>query len=231
MTFIEDHNEEEEFIELDEFCEDEALEEDDFDVFEEKSPLEQWKQYKKEGGFYDYGQWLEENGYMKVEQWAPIPEFEGYFEASDMGRIKNTWTGKVLKQGINSKGYKTVTVNILGQAYTRSVHRLIASAFIEDDLTGLEIHHKDTNKTNNRLSNLECCTRKEHVERSIEDGISNHHNFGRKRIKVKCMENGKKYNSLNECERDIGVHVSEIRRYLAGEVKTTCKGYTFERVE
>ena len=214
MTFIEDYTEE-----------------DTFDDFEEKSPLEQWKQHKKEGGFYDYGQWLEENGYIKVEQWAPIPEFEGYLEASNMGRIKNAWTGKVLKQGINTKGYKTVTVNILGQSYTRTVHRLIASAFIEGDHTGMDVHHKDADKTNNRLSNLEYCTRKENVRHAIEDGVMKPNNFGRKPIKVKCIENGKTYTSIHECYKDIGVCPSEIRRYLAEKVKTTCKGYTFERVE
>ena len=203
---------------------------EDYDESELK-PLQRWKKYKEEGGFYDYQQWLEENGYIKLEEWAPVPEFDGYLEASNMGRIKNAWTGKVLKQGTNSKGYKTINVNILGQSYTRAVHRLVAAAFIEGDPTGLEVHHKDTNKENNRLSNLEYCTRKEHIERSIEDGIPNHHNFGRKRIKVKCNENGKIYNSLNECYKDIRVSPTEIRRYLAGKVKTNCKGYTFERVE
>lgn len=200
------------------------------DIFE-KRPLEQWKQYKEEGGFFTYGQWLEENGYMKVEEWAPIPEFEGMFEASDMGRIKNSWTGRVLKQSTNEKGYKIVNLKVLDAKYTRAVHILVASAFMDDYQKGIDVHHKDTDKTNNRLSNLKCCTRKEHVKLSIEEGSFSHNDFGKKRIKVKCNENGKLYSSLNECSRDIGVDVSEIRRYLAGNVKTTCKGYTFEKVE
>lgn len=204
---------------------------DEFDDFEEKSPLDQWKEYREEGGFYDYCQWLEENGYMKVEEWAPIPEFEGYYEASDVGRIKNAWTGKVIKQGTNRKGYKTVSLKVLDQKCTREVHRLVASAFIEGDHTGMDVHHKDSNKANNRLSNLEYCTRKEHVKHSKENGTFHHNDFGNKRIKVKCNENGKIYNSINECSRDIGVAVADIGRYLAGKVKTTCKGYTFEKVE
>lgn len=204
---------------------------DDFDEFEEKSPLEQWKEYKAEGGFYDYCQWLEENGYMKVEEWAPIPEFEGYFEASSVGRIKNAWTGKVLKQGTNKKGYKIVSLKVLDQKCTREVHRLVASAFIDGDHAGMDVHHKDGNKTNNRLSNLEYCTRKENIRHAIEDGVMKPNNFGNKPIKVKCNENGKIYNSINECSRDTGVYSSDIRRYLAGKVKTTCKGYTFEKVE
>lgn len=204
---------------------------DEFDDFEEKSPLDQWKEYKEEGGFYDYCQWLEENGYMKVEEWAPIPEFEGYYEASNVGRIKNAWTGKVMKQGTDNKGYKTVCVNMLDQKYTRRVHRLVASAFIEGDHTGMDVHHKDNNKTNNRLSNLEYCTRKKNIRHAIEDGVMKPNNFGNKPIKVKCNENGKIYNSINECSRDTGVYSSDIRRYLAGKVKTTCKGYTFEKVE
>lgn len=202
---------------------------DDYDESELK-PLQQWKKYKDEGGFYDYQQWLEENGYIKVEEWAPVPEFDGYLEASNIGRIKNAWTGKVLKQGTDTKGYKIITVNILGQTYTRSVHRLVASAFIEGDHTGMDVHHKDTNKTNNKLSNLEYCTRKENIRHAIEDGVMKPNGFGNKPIKVKCIENGKIYNSLNECYKDIRVSPSEIRRYLAGKVKTTCKSYTFEKV-
>lgn len=204
---------------------------DEFEDLEEKSPLEQWKEYKEEGGFYDYCQWLQENGYIKVEKWAPIPEFEGYFEASNMGRIKNAWTGKVLKQGTNKKGYKTVCMYVLGEKYTREVHRLVADAFIEGDHKGMDVHHKDADKTNNRLSNLEYCTRKENIRHAIEDGVMKPNGFGNKSIKVKCNENGKIYNSINECSRDIGVHTTDIGRYLTGKVKTTCKGYTFQKVE
>ena len=204
---------------------------DEFDAFSQKRPLEQWKKYKEEGGFYDYQQWLEENGYIKTEQWAPIPEFEGYYEASTAGRIKNAWTGRVLKQQTNQKGYKTVTVNVLGKTFTREVHRWVASAFIKGDHTGMDVHHKDTDKTNNKLSNLEYCTRKENVRHAIEDGIMKPNNFGNKSIKVKCNENGKIYNSIRECSRDIDVASTDIGRYLAGKVKSTCKGYTFEKVE
>ena len=202
---------------------------EDYDESELK-PLQRWNKYKEEGGFYDYQQWLEENGYIKVEEWAPIPEFDGMFEASDMGRIKNTWTGKVLKQGTNSKGYKTISINVLGQKYTREVHRLVAAAFIEGDHTGMDVHHKDANKTNNRLSNLEYCTRKKNIEYAIRDGVMKPNGFGNKPIKVRCIENGKIYNSLNECSRELNIDQSCISQYLKGNLKT-CKGYTFERAE
>lgn len=204
---------------------------DEFDNFEEKSPLDQWKEYKEEGGFYDYCQWLEENGYMKVEEWAPIPEFEGYYEASDVGRIKNAWTGKVIKQGINRKGYKTVSLKVLDQKCTREVHRLVASAFIDGDHVGMDVHHKDSNKTNNRLSNLEYCTRKENIRHAIKDGVMKPNNFGNKPIKVKCVETGEVYDSIRECGKALGISQSTIVSYLKGKVKTTCKGYTFEKVE
>lgn len=151
----EEFNEFDDYDELDDYdeFEDEDENEDDEDI--EDNPLAQWKKYQKEGGFFTYEQWLVENGYMTVEKWAPIPEFDGYFEASDMGRIKNAWTGKVLKQGTNKKGYKTVSFNVLDKQYKRLVHILVAAAFIEGDHTGLDIKHKDGNITNNKLSNLE----------------------------------------------------------------------------
>ena len=72
---------------------------------------------------------------------------------------------------------------------------------------------------------------RKNIRHAIEDGAMKPNGFGNKSIKVKCNENGKIYNSINECSRDTGVYSSDIRRYLAGKVKTTCKGYTFEKVE
>lgn len=218
----------EEFNEFDEF-EDEDLEE--FDDFEEKSPLEQWKQHKKEGGFYDYGQWLEENGYIKVERWEAVHGFGFRYEVSNTGKVRNIETKRILKQSLDSKGYKTVTLSRGGYGFQKRVNILVAEAFLGGPYPDLDVYHKDGDKTNNNVDNLKWCTRKENIRHAIKDGLMKPNNFGKKTIKVKCIENGKTYNSLNDCSRDIGVATSDIGRYLSGKVKTTCKGYTFERVE
>lgn len=204
---------------------------DEFDDFEEKSPLDQWKEYRDEGGFYDYCQWLEENGYMKVEEWEAVYDFGSQYEVSNTGKVRNIDTRRILKQGTDSKGYKTVTLSRCGYGFQKRVNILVAEAFLGGPYPGLDVHHKDGDKTNNHADNLEWCTRKENIQYAIRDGLMKPNGFGNKPIKVKCNENGKIYNSINECSRDIGVCTSDISKYLAGKVKTTCKGYTFEKVE
>lgn len=193
--------------------------------------MEQWKEYKEQGGFYDYGQWLEENGYIKVEKWESVYDFGFRYEVSNTGKVRNAITKRILKQANDGMGYKTVTLCRSGYRFQKRVNRLVAEAFIGGPYPDLDVHHKDNDKTNNNVDNLEWCTRKENIRYAIQDGVMKPNGFGNKPMKVRCIETGKTYRSLNECSRDIGVDVSEIRRYLAGKVKTTCKGYTFEKVE
>lgn len=85
--------------------------------------------------------------------------------ATDDGNIINAQTGKVLRGGKNSKGYLTVSLYD-GSSPKRPksflVHRLIAEAFLGS--SDLQINHKDGNKTNNRVSNLEWVTHQENVD-------------------------------------------------------------------
>lgn len=91
-----------------------------------------------------------------------------YFARSD-GFIENASTGKVLSGGRNSRGYLTVSLYD-GSAPKKPrsflVHRLIAKAFLGE--SDLQINHKDGNKTNNALENLEFVTGIENVRHAIE---------------------------------------------------------------
>lgn len=204
---------------------------DDFDEFEEKSPLEQWKEYKAEGGFYDYCQWLEENGYMKVEKWDAVYDFGFRYEVSNTGKVRNVETNRILKQTPDSKGYMTVTLCRGGYGFQKRVNILVAQAFLGGPYPNLDVYHKDNDKTNNRADNLEWCTRKENVRHAIEDGVMKPYGGGRSnRIKVRCKENGEVYESLNECAKSLGISQSMLSQYLRGKLRT-CGGYTFEKVE
>lgn len=203
----------------------------EFDDFEEKSPLDQWEEYKEEGGFYDYCQWLEENGYMKVEEWEAVYDFGSQYEVSNTGKVRNIDTRRILKQSTDSKGYKTVTLYRCGYGFQKRVNILVAEAFLGGPYPGLDVHHKDGDKTNNHADNLEWCTRKENIQYAIRDGLMKPNGFGNKSIKVKCVETGEVYDSIRECGKKLGVSQSTIVSYLKGKVKTTCKGYTFEKVE
>ena len=101
---------------------------------------------------------------MKREHWKVIDEFPDY-EVSDKGRIrrltpsKNTYKGKIKNTSINNAGYEIVTFN-KDKIYSRTVHRLVAIAFLPKPDGCDEINHKDENKLNNSVENLEWCTHK-----------------------------------------------------------------------
>jgi len=98
------------------------------------------------------------------EIWKDIPNYEGLYQISNLGNVKsfykNNIKGKKLKFGTTRKGYLFVILrkNKKGKLYT--IHRLVALTFIPNPHNYLEINHKDENKKNNRVDNLEWCTHK-----------------------------------------------------------------------
>ena len=96
--------------------------------------------------------------------WKDIPGYEGLYQVSDTGQVRTlnyrrTGQTKILKPGYTKDGYTIVVLCKDGKGKTYTVHRLVALAFIPnaDNLT--EVNHKDENKTNNHVSNLEWCDR------------------------------------------------------------------------
>ncbi len=105
------------------------------------------------------------------EVWMEIPNTDFKYEVSNYGRVKSFCykcypDGKIVKLG-NIKGYKSVNLKINGGKKTLLVHKLVAEMFIrkEDESFDVVIH-KDWNKLNNHISNLEWCTRKKSFDRS-----------------------------------------------------------------
>lgn len=90
--------------------------------------------------------------------WKTILEYPNY-EVSDKGEVRNKYTGCVLKQHIKN-GYYFVVFRIKGHGYNQYVHRLVAKAFIPNFFNNEFINHKDENKLNNNVNNLEWCTPK-----------------------------------------------------------------------
>jgi hypothetical protein len=90
------------------------------------------------------------------ENWLPVVGYENY-EVSDLGRVKNIKTGKILKPTIRKDGY---CLTSLGRKNQYLVHRLILLTFLPNDEMEA-VNHKNHNKTDNRLCNLEWCSHSE----------------------------------------------------------------------
>ena len=94
-----------------------------------------------------------------MEEWRAINDFPIY-NVSNFGNIKNTVTGQVLKNSVKA-GYCNVSLTNENYKKTLKVHRLVALAFIDNPENKSDVNHKDKNKLNNNLTNLEWLTRKE----------------------------------------------------------------------
>lgn len=95
-----------------------------------------------------------------IEVWKPIKNFEGLYEISNLGRLKSlprsTTSGGIIKTHL-TKGYETTHICKDGKHYDVKIHRLVAEAFIDNPNKLPEVNHKDENKLNNAVDNLEWC--------------------------------------------------------------------------
>lgn len=133
--------------------------------------------------------YLIKGGEDMKELWKDIKGYEGCYQVSNLGRIKSLdrmtnnqygeyfMKGRILKNSIiKDKGYCRVSLNNGNGKISKRVHRLVAEAFIPNPENKPEVNHKDGNKLNNCVSNLEWCTNKENIEHSIRTGLKKHCN-------------------------------------------------------
>lgn len=102
-----------------------------------------------------------------MEIWKDIKGYEGLYKISNLGNVKSlpraTTKGKLLVKNLDSYGYEKVTLSKNGIHKQFSVHKLVATSFIENPYNLKSINHKDEVKTNNIVSNLEWCSEKYNV--------------------------------------------------------------------
>ena len=109
-----------------------------------------------------------------IEIWHPCAGYETHYEVSNLGNVRSIERmvlheegglkrnpSKVLKQGKGSNGYLTVSFSVDSIKSNHSVHRLVARAFIPNESNKPQVNHKDGNKHNNHVDNLEWMTRSE----------------------------------------------------------------------
>lgn len=105
---------------------------------------------------------------MEKEIWRPVKNYEGYYEISNLGRLislnyRKNGSKHFLKTNINSNGYEQVRLNVNKIGKNKKIHRLVAESFIENTDNKKCVNHKDSNRCNNRLDNLEWCTHSENT--------------------------------------------------------------------
>ena len=123
------------------------------------------------------------------------------YYATDDGQIWSERTQKYLTQHLDRDGYCKVRLTTLDGRHTYSVHRLVLENFKPvDGMEQLQVNHKDGNKQNNNLSNLEWCTCKENIEHAINNNLRAKINGSAKLTPEQVIEI---YRRANNGERNI----------------------------
>ena len=136
------------------------------------------------------------------------------------GDVISIKSNKSLRSHDNGHGYKTVCLCIDGKPKTYYVHRLVASAFVENPNDYPEVNHIDEDRGNNRAENLEWCTSKynKNYGRRAE-------RFGRRRGRpVVCFETGQVFYSSGDAGRNMGIRREDIHACCTGYRNTHSAG-------
>lgn len=160
-----------------------------------------------------------------MEEWREIREYPKY-SVSNEGRVRNFKTGRILKQGTHKQGYHLVWLSDENGRHGKSVHRLVAEAFIPNPNGKPQVNHIDGNKANNGVKNLEWNTGSENTKHAYKTGLL----MGRPKSPVRIIETGEIFGSIRECASKLNGSQGDIWKCLAGKQKSHC-GLHFERVQ
>lgn len=176
-----------------------------------------------------------------TEIWKDVVGYEGRYQVSNLGRIKRItritkWISingkeayrldkeKIFSLEVGKTGYPIIRLHKNGHKRRVTVHRLVAQAFIPNPQNKPCINHKDGNRTNNNINNLEWCTYSEnnlHEWRCLKKKAYN-------ALKVKRIDTGQIFDTLTEAAKSIGASKTN----LSGALKRngTCGGIKWEIV-
>lgn len=154
------------------------------------------------------------------ELWKSIKEFDGLYEVSNMGQVRNSQKGNLLKPHRNTVGYLQVCLTKDNRSYFRCIHKLVAEAFVDNARHCNEVNHIDENKENNRADNLEWCTHRENimhgtcVDRAVKTRQANR---PPKKVLAIFPDNSTHcYRSVKDASKELGINEKCIRTVLSG---------------
>ena len=144
------------------------------------------------------------------EIWKDKKYYEGLYQVSNCGRIKSfKWNKeKILQPLIQSNGYYYVGLVKNNKRINYKIHRLVAEAFLPNPNNYKEVNHKDENKTNNIVSNLEWCdrkynqnfgTRNEKVSKKVYQYTLDGEFVREWKSTAECGRNGFRQSSVSKC--------------------------------
>lgn len=150
------------------------------------------------------------------ETWKDVEGFDGLYQVSDKGNVRSSYNNNfkgdvfngILKQKKNRSGYMEVSLCKDGRKRSFLVHRLVAIAYIENPFNLTQVNHKDEDKSNPSMDNLEWCTQKYNATYGENPKVKN--------TKVRQFDfDGcliKKWDSMKDIEEQLGIKYQGVSR-------------------
>lgn len=168
-----------------------------------------------------------------MEQWVDIPDFPTH-QVSTHGRVRNKYTGHILKPFVDRYGYFRLSLGNVDNVY---IHRLVCVAFYgppEGDRN--VVNHIDGDRQNNHVLNLEWCSPRENVQWAAfkgnlktEPGLIRAREVNPKPVRI--VELDKVFPSVKDCAEFLGVQPTNVSRCITGNRKhQKIHGYHVEHV-
>lgn len=173
---------------------------------------------------------------MENEIWKPIKGYEGLYEAGTSGLIRNAKTKEIKSTRPNERGYLVVELYKGNVRNHKLVHQLIAKTFIPEEQWNESINHKDEDKQNNRIDNLEFCTMIENIKygtRGLRSGLARFNHPLRSKKILQLTKNGviiKEWCSIAEAYRQTKICRQNIVKCLKG-LRNHAGGYQWKYKE
>ena len=170
-----------------------------------------------------------------MEIWKDIEGYEGLYQVSSLGRVRSLdrkmdrrfCKGRILKNKRDGQGYQQVCLCVNKTHKYCYIHRLVAQAFIPNPQNKETVNHKDENKTNNHVDNLEWMTMKENANYGTRNERCKH-----KAKPFFQIKNGfvvKRWDSTYEAAKSLNVSKSAIQSALCGD-SIYCQDYLWRYV-
>ena len=152
------------------------------------------------------------------EIWKDIPNYEGMYQVSNLGRIKSLKFGKekIIKLDLDSKGYLRVRLSNNNISERKKVHRLVMLVFMGS--SDLQVNHKNGIKSDNRLENLEYCTASENVRHAFKIGLNK--NAGRNPYKLTEADAKRIKHKLNHLTQAEVANIYNVSQMLISKIRS-----------